>query len=328
MVTARRLRGTRLCRLIARRLLVLWLAALFPASIMLMAAPARSLAADQSPSTTRIWMRNLVLFPYNDVPTEVSALSGQVRPTRQGQPVLLDDVTSYGIVVDHASMRLTADDVTALMNRHILPMGNSPIKHVDVSFGDGSISMSGTMVKVGVPVPFTATAVLSPTNDGDLRVHMTAMRAGDVVPKSVMDALGMQMSKIAQPTNRRAFHMEDDDMVIPLASMFPPPVFTGRLTSVRVSPTGLFGTIGKRDPDNPPTVPSRSYLCMRGGTVMFAKLTMRDADMTMVPADSERDLGFSPSNYYSQMVGGVTISEPDRGLVARVKDFRDVRADH
>jgi hypothetical protein len=257
----------------------------------------------------------------------VSALSGRVRPTREGNPIVLDDVTSYAIAVDHASLRLTADDVTVLMNRHILPMGNSPIKHVDVSFNDGSIGMSGTMVKLGVSVPFTATAVLSPTSRGDLRVRITDMRAGEIVPKRVMDALGMQMSNIAQPANPQAFHMEGDDMIVPLASMFPPPRFTGRLTAVRVTPAGLFGTIGEQDQADQPGVQSRSYLRMRGGTVMFAKLTMRDTDMTMVPLDAGRDLGFSPVHYYLQMVGGETISQPDRSLVARVKDFRDVRPD-
>lgn len=307
-----------------RGLLVLWLAVLFPC-LPPQTANAATPAPAEPPGTTRIWMRNLVLFPYGDVPAEVSELSGRVRPTRQGQPIFLDDVTSYAIAVDHASLRLTAGDVTILMNRHILPMGDSPIKHVDVTFNDGSIGMSGTMVKLGVPVPFTATAVLAPTGEGDMRVQMTAMRAGEVVPKSVMDALGMQMSNIAQPANRQAFHMEGDDMVVPLVSMFPPPLFTGRLTALRVTPAGLFGTIGGQEQADPPAIRSRSYLSMRGGTVMFAKLTMRDADMTMVPLDQSRDLGFSPVHYYAQMAGGETISEPDRGLVARVKDFRDLR---
>jgi len=308
-------------------LTALWIVALTPPSLAL---DHRSATATEQPveraGMTQIWMRNLILFPYGDVPTSVSALDGAVRPTKQGRAIVLDDVTSYAISVERASVALTAADVTALMNRHILPIGNSPIKQVNVTFDDGAISMSGTMVKLGIPMPSTANAVLAPTRDGDLRVHMTAMRAGDVVPKSVMDALGLQLSNIAQPENPRAFRMEGDDMVVPLISMFPPPLMLGKLTAVRVTRAGLFATIGQGEVTSPPGIQASSYLHMRGGTVVFAKkLTMANADMTMVPLDASRNLGFSPSDYYEQMVGGYTISMPDYSLVAHVKDFRDLR---
>lgn len=274
---------------------------------------------------THIWMRNLVLFPYPDVPVSVSELSGTVRPTREGRPITLDDVSSYEIPVEHAAVTLSARDMTVLMDRHILAIGHSPIKHVDVSFNEGSISMSGTMVKLGLPVPFTATAAVAPTREGDMRVHITSMRAGDVVPKGVMDALGLKLANIAQPANHRAFHLEGDDMVVPLVSMFPPPLFLGRLSAVRVTPSGLLATIGQPGGSEPPDMQAKSFLLMRGGTVVFArKLTMHDADMAMVPLDPQRDLGFSPEHYYQQMVEGETRSRPDYALVAHVKDFRDL----
>jgi hypothetical protein len=72
--------------------------------------------------------------------------------------------------------------------------------------------------------------------------------------------------------------------------------FTGRLTAVRVTPAGLFGTIGEQDQADQSGVQSKSYLRMRGGTVMFAKLTMRDTDMTMVQLDAGRHHGFFASS--------------------------------
>ena len=38
----------------------------------------------------------------------------------------------------------------------------------------------------------------------------------------VMDALGLQLSNIAQPAKQRALRMEGDGIIVPLASMFPP----------------------------------------------------------------------------------------------------------
>ena len=47
----------------------------------------------------------------------------------------MDDVTSYRIDVDSAAIRLSADDMTHLMNHHVLPLAHTPIKDVSVRFG-------------------------------------------------------------------------------------------------------------------------------------------------------------------------------------------------
>ncbi len=275
---------------------------------------------------TAVTMRNLVMYPYPDVASDVTILHGTVQPQRGGQPIDLDDVTSYRIAVASAAMRLDAHDMTVLMDRHILPLGHGPIKHVEISFDEGALHMSGTMQKLGVDLPFTATATLSPTSDGEMRVHVTSMRAGDVVPKGVMDFLGMDLSSIAQPDNKSAFHLEGDDIIIPLAAMFPRPIFVGAIRSVRLTRDGLYATVGSSEvtPAEPQRGEARSFLAMRGGTIAFARLTMHDADISMMPLDGKRELGFSPRQYYAQMLGGRVIPQPDRALVAYVADFRDL----
>ena len=274
---------------------------------------------------TAVLMRNLIMYPYADVAAEVTELHGAAQPVKAGGPIDLDDVSSYRIAVASASMRLDAHDLTVLMNRHILPSGRSPIKHVDVTLSDGELHMSGTMEKLGVPLPFTATATLAPTQAGEMRVHITQMHAGDVVPKGVMDFLGMDLSSIAQPENKGAFHLEGDDMVVPMAAMFPPPIFEGAFTSFRVTHEGVYAVVGRAEPAGAAEkAQPHSVMAMRGGTVAFKRLTMRDADIAMVPLDPARNLGYSPRGYYAQMLGGRVIPQADGGLLAQVADARDV----
>ena len=282
-------------------------------------------AAPNTPDagSTSIQMRNLVVFPYPDVAAEIASLDGTAKPTHEGHPIDLDDVASYSVTVASASMRLDAHDMTVLMNRHILPLGNSPIKHVDVTFANGELHMSGSMQKLGATVPFTATATVAPTQGGDMRVHITSMRAGDVVPKSMMDFLGLDLSNIAQPANQAAFHLEGDDMVVPLSAMFPPPIFAGPITSLRLTPDGLYTTVGRTAAASTRPQP-HSILAMHCGTVVFGRLTMQDAEIAMVPLNPGRNLGFSPRDYYAQMQGGQVAPQPDQGLVAHVADFRDL----
>ena len=269
----------------------------------------------------RVWMRDIVFYPYDDAPSRVAELSGSVAPTHQGGTVTFDDVGSFGIRVEHAQVHISAASMSVLMNRYVLPAANGPIRHVDVSFGAGVIQMKGTMVKAGVPVPFTATAVAEPTPDGDMQLRIVKMTAAGVVPKGLMDALGLQISKVAQPDNREIFHVVGDTMVLPVVSMFPPPKFSGRLRSVVVSPTEMIGVIGSAHQPRSPGPASGSYMYFRGGALSFAKLTMQDADMTIVPKDRSGPFGFSPAHYYRQMQAGYTVPQADRGLVAHVPDY-------
>jgi hypothetical protein len=267
-------------------------------------------------------MRDVTLYPYDDVAASVTTLVGDVLPERSTEPIVMDDVTSYRIDAKYAEMRLSADDMARLMNRHVLPNAKTPIRHVDVAFENGAVALSGHMVKLGVAIPFTATAELAPTVSGDLRVHVTAMRAAGIVPKGLTDALGLELSVIAQPENRRVFHIEGDDMIVPVLSMFPPPRVSGRLTSVRVTPSGLTAVVGKPAPLPSPPVQATSYMYFRGGTLNFAKLTMHGTDLVVLPADDARPLAYSPMHYYAQLQAGCTASLPNFALAAYVKDYR------
>jgi hypothetical protein len=267
----------------------------------------------------RVQMRNVVLYPFRDAPSHVMALSGTVAPTRAGGTVVLDDISSYGIMVQHAEVALSPATMTVLMNRYILPASNGPIKHVEVSFGAGTIGMSGIIQKGKVRARFKASAVASPTADGDMRIRIVKMTAGGFVPKGLMDAVGLKMDKVAQPRNKQIFHVVGDDMIVPVVSMFPPPKVSGKLRSVSVRPGAMTAVIGSAGTPAMPAL-GPSYIHYRGGVLKFAKLTMRDVDLTVVPKTSA-PLGFSPANYYRQMEAGFSVPQPDRGLVAHVPNY-------
>ena len=289
-----------------------------------LASPAGGRPDQPGSKATRIWMRNVIMFPYDNAPAAVSRLSGTAVPTRAGRIIDMDDVGSYAVQVRHAEMHMPAATMQALMNQYILPSADTAIKRVNISFGNGTIQMRGTMRKLGIPVGFTATAVASPTRDGDMRISVVKMKTAGFIPKGVMHALGLNMSKVAQPDNRRVFRIVGDTMIVPVSSMFPPPKFVGRLRSVRVTPQGMFSVIGTGRSDAP-SVDAKAFLHMRGGRVNFARLTMANTDLTMVPKGRAGSLGFSPARYYRQLAAGYTINKPDMGLVGYVADYRGLR---
>lgn len=298
---------------------ILIAAALWP----VVASPAPS-AAKSAPPDVRIWMRNVVMFPLPNAPATVTRLSGTAVPTRSGRLIDMDDVTSYAVRVKHGEMVIPAASMEALMNQHILPQAKTAIKRVSVTFGNGVIVMRGVLQK-GVPVGFTAQAVASPSHNGEMRITVTKMKAAGFIPKSVMDALGLKLSKVAQPNNTGVFRIVGDTMIIPVSSMFPPPRFLGPLRSVRVTPQGLIGVVGTGGDDAPLRM-AGPYIQMRGGVLNFAHLTMSPTDLTMVPKTRAATLGFSPAQYYRQLLAGYSTVQADYGLVGHVADFRSLSA--
>jgi hypothetical protein len=290
------------------------------------ASSASTFQARPSPSAAlggpiKVRIRNVVLYPYRDAPARVAVLSGSAAPTRAGGAIVLDEIGSYGIMIQHAQVHLSAPSMTVLMNRYVLPASNGPIKHVDITFGAGTIAMSGTLVKGHARIRFKASAVPEPTADGDMRIRIVKMTAGGFVPKGVTDALGLKMSKVAQPRNTAIFHMVGDDMIMPVVSMLPPPKVSGMLRSVTVTPRDMTIVIGTSAAIALPALSANSYIHYRGGVLKFAKLTMRDVDLTVVPKEPGGTLGFSPASYYRQLVAGFTVPQPNRGLVAHVPDY-------
>jgi hypothetical protein len=274
---------------------------------------------------TRIWMRGIVMFPFDDAPAMVDQLSGILVPTRPGRLVDMDDVTSYAVRVGHAEVRVPAATMAVLMNRYVLPAAGTSISHVDVRFGNGTILLRGKLRKAGIPVGFKATALPSVTPTGEMRLQVVRMKAAGFIPKSVLDALGLKLAKVAQPRNPGVFRIVGDTMFVPVASMFPPPKLLGRLRSVRVTPQALIAVLEGGASPRPPPQKAASYIMFRGGRVHFAKLTMTDTDLTMMPRKPSATFGFSPANYYRQLVAGYTLSTPQRGLVSHVTDYRELR---
>jgi len=296
--------------------------ALVATAILVIACPLPSIAKP-APVGVRMWMRNVVMFPLPNAPATVTRLSGTAVPTRPGGLIDMDDVTSYAVRVRHGEMVIPAASMEALMNQHILPQARTAIKRVSVSFGNGVIVMRGVLQK-GVPVGFTAQAVASPSPEGEMRITVTKMKAAGFIPKGLMDALGLKLSKVAQPNNPGVFRIVGDTMIIPVSSMFPPPRFIGPLRSVRVTPQGMIGVVGTGSDDAPGGV-TGPYIHMRGGRLNFAHLTMAPTDLTMVPKMRAATLGFSPAHYYRQLLAGYSTVQADFGMVGHVADFRSLR---
>ncbi|MHB1675485.1 MAG: hypothetical protein ACYCSP_14680 [Acidobacteriaceae bacterium] len=293
---------------------------------------ARSSAYDR---VIHIHMHNVLFRVMDNVVLQVTSVNGIVTPSRRNAIVSLDDKNSFSLNMQTATTSISSANLTALVNGFILPRAKTSLKNLSFTFNpDQSIQVKGDFHKV-VDVPFSATATLHATPDGNMQMHMANMTVAGVIHQDLLDVLGIKISTVAQPKRQQSFQIVGNDIIFPIDQMFPPPHVHGHLQDVNISGSELnlaFGSGKQHDGDrqsaaeNPPTT-AESYIYFRGGTMKFALLTMSPVDLELVPLkpDREKSFEFSVDDYYRQLVGGYSKSLPNKGLLVYMADERAIQ---
>lgn len=287
--------------------------------------PAAPKPAARPPTTgaVHIEVRNGLFHVTDDVLLTVSMLDGWMIP-RPGQVVSLDKTNSFTLRIISGETRLKASDLTALMNEYLLPHAKTPIKNIDVSFDQGNITVKGDLHK-GMDVPFEGRGTVSVADSSDIRVHFNELRVAGVIHKGLLDFLGIKLSKVAQPKKQNRFRIEDDDILLPIEALFPPPRISGTLTAVRIENDSLVQVLGvARARSEDPPVATNAYIYFRGGRMDFGKLTMNDVDLELLNEKAAPQFDFSLDHYYEQLENGYSKSLPSRGLAVYIPGYAAV----
>jgi hypothetical protein len=84
-----------------------------------------------------------------------------------------------------------------------------------------------------------------------------------------------------------------------------------------------FRPIGEHpeDPLTPPVSKATNYMFFRGGVLRFGKLTMTDTDLFIEDEEPNDPFDFWLDRYNDQLVGGVSRTTRDHGLIVEMPDF-------
>jgi hypothetical protein len=280
-------------------------------------------------------MQSVLLRVMNDVVLQVDSLDGVLMPSRKNEVVSLDDKNSFSLKVQNATTSISSTGLAALANNFILPRAKTPLKNLSVTFNpDQSIQVKGDFHKL-VDVPFSGTASLHVTPDGNMRMHLSNLTVAGVIHQDVLNSLGIKVSSVAEPKRKQSFKIVGNDIIFPIDQMFPPPHVSGQLHDINISGNQLnmiFGT-DKQPHDleqsraEKPSITSGSYIYFRGGTMKFALLTMSPVNLELVPLkpDLHKRFEFSVDQYYQQLVAGYSKSLPNKGLLVYMADDREIQ---
>jgi hypothetical protein len=278
----------------------------------------------------QIEMQNVHLHVDDGIILEIERLRGDMITRSPGQPPVFDDGRSYVLRVSSATMAIDMPSLSALLNRHVFGYDGAPLKDVKVeTTKDGRLEQKGKLHK-GIDVPFSMKASVSATPEGRLKLHMESMKVAGVPAKGFLSLFGLKLEDVADLERRHGLSVSDNDIVIDVGQVLPPPEITGRLSRVTVVGNRLVQTFapsdGARVPAlRPPDPRARNYVYFSSGTIRFGKLTMSDADLQLIDADMRDAFDFFPNRYKEQLVAGYSKNTPRLGLMTYMPDFADLQ---
>src|SRR6266480_6317794 len=104
---------------------------------------------------------------------------------------------------------------------------------------------------------------LSPTEDGKLQLHGEKIKAMHVPVKGLMDIFGIDMGGLIKEGKVPGVQAQEDDLILDLQQILPPPHIEGKVVSVRIEGEKIIQVFG--DPDAKPMKNTRSgnYMAYR-----------------------------------------------------------------
>jgi len=186
-------------------------------------------------------MANVDLHVTADVTLHITQLRGRFTPVNREVPYL-DDKRSYAVAVDSGEVGIDLASLNALMARS-LAGSKSNIEQLTVSLENGALRQKG-VIDSAVNIPFNATAVVSATPDGRIRVSTRSVRGFGIPMKPVMRLFRIKMDDLVKVKEGAGVETDGNDLIIDPAVVIPAPSIRGRLTAVRIEGNRMVQTFG------------------------------------------------------------------------------------
>jgi hypothetical protein len=269
----------------------------------------------------QIQMRNVNFRLARDIVLEVRTLRGELQRAKPEVPVTFDDPASFIVKIDAAQVAISPASLTALMNSYVLAYDHAPIKKVTVTINGSRLIQKGTVHKE-IDIPFEIEGSLSPTQDGNIRVHADKIKSAHLPVKGLLHLFGEDLSKLVNQNAGRGMKIEGDDIILTPPTLTPPPHLEGRVTGVSIADGKIVQVFDSGRHPAPLTPPfhSAAYIYHRGGILRFGKLTMNDADLEIV-GDRPGVFDFFQREYQKQLVAGYSKNTTATGLVSHMLDY-------
>jgi hypothetical protein len=289
---------------------------------LLLLAPLGARQSHPSPPEVGLEMRNVHLHVSDDAALDVTWIHGRLRATTPDRPPVFDDQSSFTMEIDDGEVALDAASLTALVNRAFAFKGSN-LSDLHVSFEGANIVQRGKLSK-GITVPFTVTASIAATPEGQLVVHPVKVKAAGIPTTKLMGLFGVELQDLIKARPDAGIALHDNDLLLDPTKMLPPPATRGHLVKAFVRGDRLVQVFGKGAAGRPKS--GGNYVWFRGSTIRFGRLTMSNADLKLIDMDQKDPFDFYSAKYNQQLVAGYSKNTPDGALRTYMPDYNDLKS--
>jgi len=267
-------------------------------------------------------MQNVRFHASDDVILNVAWLQGTLVSKVRGRPPVFDDQRSFRLDIKDAEIAVGASSLTALVNTAFDYPG-TPLSDLSVTVSEGRIEQRGKLHKV-ISIPFTVKADVAVSADGRLLLHPDSVSGAGLPIGGLISTLGLELDNLIKSKPERGIQIQQNNLVLDPGKMIPGIEMRGKLTRAAVRGDLLMQTFGKGAASKPREDMRQNYIWFREGTITFGKLTMVEADLQLIDADSRDPFDFHAARYNDQLIAGYSRNTTARGLRTYMPDFSDL----
>jgi hypothetical protein len=284
------------------------------------AAGQNSPPSDKQLSTVQTQMRN-VRYHFSDaVVVEIKSLSGELVPVGNNEFPIFDDKNSFSLRISAAEIAIDSSNLANVLNSYVFARPHSPLTELSIIVANGRLKVKGKLHDKR-DIPFETEGILSPTADGKLRLHSEKIKAMHVPVKGLMDLFGIDLGGLIKGGKVPGVQAQEDDLILDLQQMLPPPHIEGKVVSVRIEGEKIIQIFGGPDGKPMKNIRGGNYMAYKNNRLRFNKLVMDDVDLILIDMDPNDPLDFYLEHYKEQLSAGYTKTTPDSGLRVFIKDF-------
>jgi hypothetical protein len=277
-----------------------------------------SAKATNEPTPTTVYAHNLILRKGPVFRIYIRWLRGQMLRTHPNVNPSLDDPESFVFLIQKGVIHANLGDIANYFNT-AAPAG-FPLKNITITGEGDQLKTSGTLHK-GIPLPVEIVSTVSSTSDGRIHLQVVKINALKIPVKALLGGFHLDIKDIMGTDPMSGVEISGNDIFLDTTKLTPPPHIRGQPTSVTLAKPDLVLVYGNSETDESKLAQWHNFLRLNGGTVDFGKLTMRNADLTLIDASDDPWFDLDLVNYQAQLTNGFSRITPQQGLEMFMPDL-------
>jgi len=281
--------------------------------------------SDKRENTVQTQMRNVTYHFSDTVVVEIKWLNGELVPLGKNEFPIFDDKDSFNLRISAAEIVIDSSNLANVLNSYVFARPHSPLTGLSITVEKGHLKVKGKLHDKG-DLPFETEGILMPTADGKLRLHSEKIKAMHVPVRGLMDLFGMDLGGLIKEGKVPGVRAEEDDLILDLEQILPPPHIEGKVVSVRIDGDRIIQGFGGLDAKPVKNIRAGNYMAYKNNRLRFNKLVMNDADLVLIDMDPSDPLDFYLEHYKEQLSAGYTKTTLDSGLRVYIRDYNKLLA--